>query len=140
MEHKIQDHRSRPKSQKAFCLPCFILYHVIFGDISCSGVTLLKGARGQGMAGCPIDYEALAQSAKNRSAQRPQALGSRGPLKGPGGVQGQSPWWGSRGRSPWWGSTFQCEYSISNANLYMGKLGNGEHLSLEAYKYPKKKK
>ena len=23
------------------------------------------------------------------------------PLKGPGGVQGQNPWWRSRGRSPW---------------------------------------
>ena len=27
-------------------------------------------------------------------------VGSRGPLKGPGGIQGQSIWCGSRGRSP----------------------------------------
>ena len=27
-------------------------------------------------------------------------VGSRGQLKGPGGVQGQSPWWGSRGEAP----------------------------------------
>ena len=48
-----------------------------------SGVTLLQGARGQGMAGCPIDYEAFAQSAKNQSMQPVQALRR--------GVQGEAP-------------------------------------------------
>ena len=41
----------------------------------------------------------------------PCGMGSRGQLKGPGGVQGQSPWWGSS-------CAFQCRYSISNTNLY----------------------
>ena len=59
-----------------------------------SGVTLLEGARGQGIAGCSIGVEALAQSAKNRSAQRARALqrGVQGPAQGSGGVQGQIPW------------------------------------------------
>ena len=30
----------------------------------------------------------------------PHGRGSRGPLKGAGGVQGQRPWWGSRGQRP----------------------------------------
>ena len=49
-----------------------------------------------------IDIEALARKLKieARSARELHGVGSRGPLKGPGGVQGQGPWWGSRGRSP----------------------------------------
>ena len=44
------------------------------------------------MAGCPIDKEALVQSAKNQSAQPARALrrGVHGPAQGPcvSGVQG----------------------------------------------------
>ena len=66
-----------------------------------SGVTLLEGARGQGMAGCPlIKRLRKVQKIEERNAREPCSVGSRGPPKGPGGVQGQSPWWGSRGRSP----------------------------------------
>jgi len=37
---------------------------------------------------------------RSERSSRLCGVGSRGPLKGPRGVQGQSPWWGSRGRSP----------------------------------------
>ena len=54
------------------------------------------------MAGCPIDKKRLrkVQKIEARNEREPCDVGSRGPLKGPGGDQGQSPWLGSRGRSP----------------------------------------
>ena len=63
----------------------------LFTKVVSSGVTLLEGARGQGMAGCPIDQKGLTQSAKieARNARAPCGVGSRCPLKV-----------GSRGRSP----------------------------------------
>ena len=53
-----------------------------------SGISFFEGARGQGMAGCPIDQEVMKFEVRNahESLRR--------------GVQGQNPWWESRGRSP----------------------------------------
>ena len=70
-----------------------------------SGVTLLWVPVGKVCLDAPLfksKTEALARRAKMeaREVHEPHGVGSRGPLKGPGGVQGQSPWWGSRGRSP----------------------------------------
>ena len=52
--------------------------------------------------GAPLIKKCLpkVQKIEARNAREPCGVGSRGPLKGPGGVQGQSTWWGSRGRSP----------------------------------------
>ena len=64
------------------------------GAIS-SGVILLEGTHGQGMVG----LGALSikkglrkvQKIKGHNACEPCSVGSRGPLKGPGGVQGKAP-------------------------------------------------
>ena len=66
-----------------------------------SGITLLEGARGQGMAGCPITkHLRKVQKFEACNAHELCSMEYRGRLKGPGGVQGQSPCWGYRGRSP----------------------------------------
>ena len=46
----------------------------------------------------PENMRSVASAASGALA--PHGRGSRGPLKGPGGVQGQSPWRGSRGQRP----------------------------------------
>ena len=53
-----------------------------------SGVTLLEGARGQGMVRCPIDEE---QKIEEGNAREPCGVESRCPMKGPSGDPGAKP-------------------------------------------------
>ena len=52
-----------------------------------------------------------------RNVREPWGVGSRSPLKGPGGVQGQTPWWEFGGEAPGISCAFQCGYSNSKTNL-----------------------
>ena len=58
---------------------------------------MLQGCKWPNMIG-PENMRSVASAASGALA--PHGRGSRGPLKGPGGVQGQSPWRGSRGQRP----------------------------------------
>ena len=75
---------------------------------------------GKGWLGAPLIKKRLCKVQKIEACntREPCSVGSTGPLKGPGGVQGQSPWWRSRKRSPGSSCAFQCRYSISNANSH----------------------
>ena len=57
----------------------------------------VQGCKWPNMIG-PENMRSVASAASGALA--PHGWGSRGPLKGPGGVQGQSPWRGSRGQCP----------------------------------------
>ena len=89
-----------------------------------SGVTLLHGARGKaGWVPRWIQISVvLVQSVKNKRAKlrEPCGVASKGPLKGPGGVQGQSPWWGSRGRSP--SGSLRTVFSMQEQHFHVSNL------------------
>ena len=58
---------------------------------------------GKGWLGASLTKKRLRilQKIEARNTSELCGVGSRGPLRGPGGVQGQSPWWATRGQSPW---------------------------------------
>ena len=74
----------------------FVLMRMAVAEL-CSRVPV-----GKGWLGAPLIKKRLrkVQKIEACNTREPCGVGSWGPLKGPGGVQGQSPWWGSRGRSP----------------------------------------
>ena len=66
-----------------------------YGKKYTSGVTLLEGARGQGMAGCPLIKKRLrkVKQIEARNTREPCCMGSRGLLKGPGEINNRLTGW-----------------------------------------------
>ena len=73
-----------------------VLWYLLLERITYIYVTC-QGCKWANMIG-PENMRSVASAASGALA--PHGRGSRGPLKGPGGVQGQSPWRGSRGQRP----------------------------------------